>query len=94
MKFAFQHLNQVENVMGELLPRVYLIVDALWRRRYLIVLPILLMPVAGGLVINFFEKKKDPPNTKLGGEKTTLKPIQLERGGVGEKGEIGGGRSL
>ncbi|MGY5453079.1 Wzz/FepE/Etk N-terminal domain-containing protein [Agarivorans sp. MS3-6] len=61
--------------MGELLPRIYLIVDALWRRRYLIALPILLMPIAGALVSLMSDKQYASHTSMLVQETASLNPF-------------------
>ncbi|WP_432452616.1 Wzz/FepE/Etk N-terminal domain-containing protein [Agarivorans sp. QJM3NY_29] len=61
--------------MGELLPRLYLIVDALWRRRYLIVMPILLMPICGVLVSLFSAKQYASHTSMLVQETASLNPF-------------------
>ncbi|MDO6687010.1 MULTISPECIES: Wzz/FepE/Etk N-terminal domain-containing protein [unclassified Agarivorans] len=61
--------------MGELLPRIYLIVDALWRRRYLIALPILLMPIAGAVVSLMSDKQYASHTSMLVQETASLNPF-------------------
>ncbi|GDY27972.1 chain-length determining protein [Agarivorans sp. Toyoura001] len=61
--------------MGELLPRIYLIVDALWRRRYLIALPILLMPIVGAVVSLMSDKQYASHTSMLVQETASLNPF-------------------
>ncbi|MBW8192482.1 chain-length determining protein [Neiella marina] len=50
--------------MNELLPRIYLWLDALWRRRYLLVMPTLVLPIIG-LVVGMTAPKVYRAHTTL-----------------------------
>lgn len=50
--------------MTELMPRLYQILDAAWRRRYVIVLPMLLLPFVGG-VIGYLAPKQFSSHTSM-----------------------------
>ncbi|MCM2679540.1 GumC family protein [Echinimonas agarilytica] len=61
--------------MGELLPRLYMILDAAWRRRWLIVVPILVLPILGIVVAKVSPRLYQSHTSMLVQETAKLNPF-------------------